>query len=90
MTADPNTVYVCCTDATGIPIGGHYEDCLGAPPVPAGDERERLAALLHDAVGRTHSWPYLTRAVCPGAKGHMDIADRLLAAGVHLTEGSTQ
>ena len=62
---------------------------LATPPVPAGDERERLAERL----AGTGSYDFTVQLVDWGDEYRefmLAQADRLLAAGVRLTEGSNQ
>lgn len=62
---------------------------LAIPPVPAGDERERLAERL----AGTGSYDFTVQLVDWGDEYRefmLAQADRLLAAGVRLTEGSNQ
>lgn len=86
------------TDKTGWNVKG-IETCadplcvealrlaaLAAPPVPAGDERERLAALLREQnIG-------IVALVAPRDSDAYwsEFAERLLAAGVRLTEGGNR
>lgn len=70
--------------------GGEPDDCSPhGHAVRAGDERDRLAAAVLDACQNTASM-YHDGEPREDREWSLDVADRLLAAGVHLTEGGNK
>ena len=82
-----------------VPAGDHEHDwqcviCGEQHPeqsaVPAGDERDRMAAIIHEPC--VERWRHRGKVgygvvTMHGIDAHYELADRLLAAGFRLTEG---